>query len=62
VHGERDLFHTSPHWQDLLLFYEYFNGDNGSGVGASHQTGWTGTVALLLLFRAASGCERAEAC
>jgi hypothetical protein len=65
VHGERDIFHTSPHWRDLLLFYEYFNGDNGSGVGASHQTGWTGTVALLpLLFRGppASWCERAEAC
>ena len=56
VHGERDIFHTSPHWRDLLLFYEHFNGDNGSGVGASHQTGWTGTVALLpLLFRGATG-------
>ena len=56
VHGERDIFHTSPHWRDLLLFYEYFNGDNGSGVGASHQTGWTGTVALLpLLFRGGGG-------
>ena len=54
VHGERDIFQTSPYWRDLLLFYEYFNGDNGSGVGASHQTGWTGTVALLpLLFRGA---------
>lgn len=59
---ERDIFHASPHWRDLLLFYKYFNGDNGSGVGASHQTGWTGTVALLLLFRPASACERAEAC
>jgi hypothetical protein len=56
VHGERDVFHTSPHWQDLLLFYEYFNGDNGSGVGASHQTGWTGTAALFpLLFRGSAG-------
>jgi len=54
VHGERDIFQTNPYWRDLLLFYEYFNGDNGSGVGASHQTGWTGTVALLpLLFRGA---------
>jgi hypothetical protein len=51
VHGERDIFQTSPYWRDLLLFYEYSNGDNRSGVGASHQTGWTGTVALLpLLF------------
>ena len=35
-----------PHWRDLLLFYEYFHGDNGAGIGASHQTGWTGLVAL----------------
>jgi hypothetical protein len=56
VHGERDIYQTSPHWRDLLLFYEYFNGDDGSGVGASHQTGWTGTVALLpLLFRGTTG-------
>ena len=34
-----------PHWRDLLLFYEYFHGDNGAGIGASHQTGWTGLVA-----------------
>ena len=39
---------TDPHWRDLVLFYEYFHGDNGSGVGASHQTGWTGLVAKLL--------------
>ena len=37
-----------PHWRDLVLFYEYFHGDNGRGVGASHQTGWTGLVAKLL--------------
>ena len=37
-----------PHWRDLLLFYEHFHGDNGRGVGASHQTGWTGLVAKLL--------------
>jgi len=37
-----------PHWRDLVLFYEYFHGDDGSGVGASHQTGWTGLVAKLL--------------
>jgi hypothetical protein len=40
---------SDPHWRDLLLFYEYFHGDNGAGIGASHQTGWTGTVALLPL-------------
>jgi hypothetical protein len=45
-----------PHWRDLLLFYEYFHGDNGAGLGASHQTGWTGTAGLLpLLFRGISG-------
>ncbi len=48
VHGSNELFHTDPHWRDLVLFYEYFHGDNGSGVGASHQTGWTGLVAKLI--------------
>jgi hypothetical protein len=42
------IFETDPHWRDLLLFYEYFDGDNGAGLGASHQTGWTGLVAKLL--------------
>jgi hypothetical protein len=46
--GNNDLFNKDPHWRDLILFYEYFNGDNGSGLGASHQTGWTGLVAKLL--------------
>ena len=48
--GSRDKPSISddPDWQDLVLFYEYFHGDNGSGVGASHQTGWTGVVAKLL--------------
>ena len=45
--GEVDLFQNDPHWRDLLLFNEYFNGDNGSGVGASHQTGWTALVAKM---------------
>ena len=36
---------TDPHWRDLVLFYEYFHGDNGAGLGASHQTGWTGIIA-----------------
>jgi hypothetical protein len=48
VHGGRSIFHSDPHWRDLLLFYEYFNGDTGAGVGASHQTGWTALVAKLL--------------
>jgi hypothetical protein len=48
VHGESDKFQHDPQWKDLVLFYEYFHGDNGRGVGASHQTGWTGIVAKLL--------------
>jgi hypothetical protein len=48
VYGGTEKFQTDPHWRDLLLFYEYFHGDNGAGIGASHQTGWTGLVAKLL--------------
>ena len=48
VHGNNRLYQDDPNWSDLVLFYEYFHGDNGSGVGASHQTGWTGVVAKLL--------------
>jgi hypothetical protein len=48
VHGGVHRFATDPHWQDLVLFYEYFHGNNGAGIGASHQTGWTGLVAKLL--------------
>ena len=48
VHGENATFQQDPHWRDLVLFYEYFHGDDGHGVGASHQTGWTGLVAKLL--------------
>jgi hypothetical protein len=40
-------FQDDPHWRDLILFYEYFHGDNGAGLGASHQTGWTGCIAAL---------------
>ena len=47
VFGGAEKFQTDPHWRDLPLFYEYFHGDNGAGIGASHQTGWTGTVATL---------------
>jgi Glycosyl hydrolase family 63 C-terminal domain len=46
--GGEEVFNTDPHWRDLILFYEYFHGDNGAGLGASHQTGWTGLVAKLL--------------
>ncbi len=48
VFGGNELFQTDPHWRDLIPFYEYFHGDNGSGLGASHQTGWTALVAKLL--------------
>jgi hypothetical protein len=49
VFGGIEKFQTDPYWHDLLLFHEYFHGDNGAGIGASHQTGWTGTVALALM-------------
>lgn len=48
VFGDVDYFQHDPHWRDYLPFYEYFHGDNGRGIGASHQTGWTGLVATLL--------------
>ncbi|MEM7539091.1 MAG: glucosidase [Chloroflexota bacterium] len=46
--GGIDYFQTDPHWKDYMLFYEYFHGDNGAGIGASHQTGWTALVAKLI--------------
>ena len=48
VHGDRKKFQGDPHWRDIVLFYEYFHGDTGEGLGASHQTGWTGLVATLI--------------
>jgi hypothetical protein len=48
VYGGAEKFQSDPHWRDHLLFYEYFHGDNGAGLGASHQTGWTGLVAKLI--------------
>ncbi|MGH7351721.1 MAG: MGH1-like glycoside hydrolase domain-containing protein, partial [Candidatus Methylomirabilales bacterium] len=48
VHGGSGKFQNDPQWRDLVLFYEYFHGDTGAGVGAGHQTGWTGLVAKLL--------------
>jgi hypothetical protein len=47
VYGDTAKFQNDPHFRDLVLFYEYFHGDNGAGLGASHQTGWTGVVARL---------------
>jgi len=48
VHGKVEKFQNNPEWRELLLFYEHFHGDNGAGLGASHQTGWTGLVAQLI--------------
>jgi hypothetical protein len=48
VYGATEKFQSDPHWRDHILFYEYFHGDNGAGLGASHQTGWTGVVARLI--------------
>jgi hypothetical protein len=48
VYGGPEKFQTDPHWRDCLLFFECFHGDNGAGIGASHQTGWTGVVSKLI--------------
>ena len=48
VYGGTRKFQEDPHWKDYILFYEYFHGDNGAGLGASHQTGWTGVIARSL--------------
>jgi hypothetical protein len=49
VFGDQELLQTSPAWRDLVPFHEYFHGDTGKGIGASHQTGWTGLVADLII-------------
>jgi len=62
VYGATRQFQEDPHWRDLILFFEYFHGDNGAGLGASHQTGWTGLVARALhLFATSSAKEFLEA-
>jgi uncharacterized protein (DUF1684 family) len=48
VFDGNDYFQNDPHWRDHIPFHEYFNGDNGAGLGASHQTGWTGAIAALM--------------
>ena len=48
VYGGTKKFQEDPHWRDLILFHEYFHGDNGAGLGASHQTGWTGLIASMI--------------
>ncbi len=61
VNGGETILQTDPHWRDLVLFYEYYHGDNGAGIGASHQTGWSGTVGVLpLLFRGAMFRRQAQ--
>jgi hypothetical protein len=58
VYGGAVKFQADPHWRDLILFYEYFHGDEGAGLGASHQTGWTGVVARLMHLFATTSAER----
>jgi hypothetical protein len=57
VYGGTSKFQEDPHWSDLILFYEYFQGDDGAGLGASHQTGWTGVIARLLDLFASTDAE-----
>jgi hypothetical protein len=62
VYGGTEKFQADPHWRDYILFYEYFHGDNGAGLGASHQTGWTGVVAKIIeLFGLLDGKKGLEA-
>jgi hypothetical protein len=61
VYGGIQMFQKDPHWRDLILFYEYFHGDNGAGLGASHQTGWTGLIARVLHLFATTTPEHALA-
>ena len=58
VYGGTRQFQEDPHWRDLLLFYEYFHGDNGAGLGASHQTGWTGIIARTMHLFASMSAEQ----
>jgi hypothetical protein len=58
VYGGTRKFQEDPHWRDYILFYEYFHGDNGAGLGASHQTGWTAMIPGLVHFFAAVAPER----
>jgi len=62
VYGGTGKFQKDPHWKDCILFYEYFHGDNGAGLGASHQTGWTGLVAKLMEMFGRLDAERLLAC
>ncbi len=59
VYGGTKKFQEDPYWKDYILYYEYFHGDNGAGLGASHQTGWTGLIARLLDLFARADPDRA---
>jgi len=59
VYGGTRKFQDDPDWKDNILFYEYFHGDNGAGIGASHQTGWTGVIARIMHLFASSTAEQA---
>ena len=59
VNGEEQRLQQDPHWRDYLQFYEYFHGDSGAGLGASHQTGWTGFIARALHLFATTTAEQA---
>ena len=61
VFGDIDKFQEDQHWRDLILFHEYFHGDTGAGIGASHQTGWTGLVAKLMQQSGEKKSQLAEA-
>ena len=58
VYGGSGMFQEDPHWRDYILFYEYFHGDNGAGLGASHQTGWTGIIARAMHLFATTTAEQ----
>ena len=59
VYGGIEKFQSDPHWQNYILFHEYFHGDNGAGLGASHQTGWTGLVAKFIELYGSLDAKRA---
>ncbi len=58
VFGGMEKFQNDPYWKDNILFYEYFHGDNGAGLGASHQTGWTGLIARLIQIYGAVNAQK----
>ena len=59
VYADIGKFQEDPHWKDYILFHEYFHGDTGAGIGASHQTGWTGTIARTMQMFAQMSMEDA---